>query len=219
MIRVILADDHHLVRQGIRALIDRCDDLKVVGEAENGYQAVKLVEQLVPDILVIDISMPGLSGIQAAEQIRALAVSTQVMILSVYGDQTLVRQALRNGARGYLLKSSVTEELLGAIRAASQGNTYLSPAISSIVVSDLLSAPREPDDTTLLEHLSPREREVLKLVAEGHTNNEIAAFLTVSVKTIEKHRASMMSKLGVHDVPGLVRAALKFGLIFLDVYL
>jgi DNA-binding NarL/FixJ family response regulator len=216
VIRVIVADDHHLVRQGIRALLEKADDIEVVGEAADGQEAVELVERLVPDVLVMDMAMPRLSGNQAIGRVRALGVATQVVILSMYSDETLVRQALRNGAKGYLLKRSVTEELLLAIRAASQGEIYLSPAISRSIVADLLTLQTDADASSPFERLTSREREVLQLISEGHTNNAIAQVLQVSVKTVEKHRANLMSKLNVHDLAGLMRVAIKHGLIFPD---
>jgi DNA-binding NarL/FixJ family response regulator len=215
-IRVIIADDHHLVRQGIRALLEKADDIEVIGEAADGQEAVELVERLAPDVLVMDIAMPRLNGNQAAGQVRALGVATQVVILSMYSDETLVRQALRNGAKGYLLKRSVTEELLLAIRAASRGEIYLSPAISGSIVADFLRLQANADSSGPFERLTSREREVLQLIAEGHTNSAIAQVLTISVKTVEKHRANLMSKLNVHDLAGLMRVAIKHGLIFLD---
>ena len=138
MIRVIVADDHHLVRQGIRALLERADDIQVVGEAADGQEALKLVEHLAPDVLLTDIAMPLLNGIQTAQQVRARHLGTQVVILSVYADQPLIRQALQSGARGYLLKRSLTEELLLAVRAASKGETYLSPPIAGPILAELI---------------------------------------------------------------------------------
>jgi DNA-binding NarL/FixJ family response regulator len=214
MIRVIVADDHHLVRQGIRALLEKADDIEVIGEAADGQEAVELVERLVPDVLVLDIAMPRLNGTQATGRVRALGVATQVVILSMHSDETLVREALRSGARGYLLKRSVTEELLLAVRAASRGEIYLSPAISRSIVADLLMF--QADYKSGFDLLTPREREVLQLIAEGRTNRAIAQMMQVSVKTVEKHRASLMSKLDVHDVAGLTRIAIKHGLVFLD---
>jgi DNA-binding NarL/FixJ family response regulator len=216
VIRVIVVDDHHLVRQGIRALLDKADGIEVVGEAADGQEAVELVERLIPDVLVMDLAMPRLSGTQAVGRVRALGVGTQVVILSMYSDETLVRQALRNGARGYLLKRSVTEELLLAIRAASRGEIYLSPAVSRSVVADFLTLQTGAEASSPFERLTSREREVLQLIAEGNTNSAIAQVLTVSVKTIEKHRANLMSKLDVHDLAGLICVAIKHGLIFLD---
>ncbi|MDH4137269.1 MAG: response regulator transcription factor, partial [Anaerolineae bacterium] len=151
MIRVIVADDHHLVRQGIRALLEKADDIEVVGEAADGQEAVELVERLTPDVLVMDMAMPRLNGSQAVGRVRALGVATQVVILSMYSDETLVRQALRNGARGYLLKRSVTEELLLAVRAASRSEIYLSPAVSRFVVADFLRLQADADASSPFE--------------------------------------------------------------------
>lgn len=216
MIRVVIADDHHLVRQGIRALLDKADDIEVIGEAADGQDAIDLVARLSPDVLVMDISMPRLSGTQVVERLRSQQAPTRILILSMYSDEAVVRQVLRHGARGYLLKNALAEELLQAIRAASRGATYLSPPISEALMGDLASPRADDDGDEPFSRLSPREREVLQLIAEGHTNNTISQLMSVTVKTVEKHRSSIMSKLNVHDVPGLVRFALKHGLIFLD---
>ncbi|MBE0618820.1 MAG: response regulator transcription factor [Proteobacteria bacterium] len=215
MIRLAVADDHHLVRQGICALLEKAPDIQVVGQAEDGMAALELVRRTPPDILVTDVAMPRLSGIQTLERISALGVRTRVIMLSMYSDETLVRQALQFGAAGYLLKRSVSEELLLAVRAAARGETYLSPAVSHVAVEALRQGKR-PAEGGLLERLSPRERQVLQLVAEGRTNGEIARTLGVSKKTVEKHRASLVVKLGVKDLAGLIRLALKEGLIFLE---
>jgi DNA-binding NarL/FixJ family response regulator len=212
MIRVIVADDHHLVRQGIRVLLEQAEDIEVVGEAENGQQAIEWVKRLSPDVLVMDIAMPGMDGLQAAEHIRTLGVATRTVILSMYSDRTLVRRALRSGARGYLLKRSVTAELLLAVRAAARGEVYLSPEISATVVADLLVA--DAAESELQDQLTPRELLVLQLIAEGSTNKAIALTMQISAKTVEKHRANLMAKLHVNDIAGLVRVAIEKGLIF-----
>ena len=216
MIRVLLADDHHLVRQALRALLEKTGGIEVVGEAEDGRQAVKLTQRLTPDVTVLDVAMPNLNGIQATERIRRLRVPTRVVILSMHKDESLVRRALRSGAHGYLLKSAVSEELLLAVRAAVRDEIYLSPSISRKVVEDSLTAEATSESTDAFDQLTQREREVLQLIAEGHTNNEIAKLLVISIKTVEKHRANLMSKLDVHDIAGLVRIAVKRKLIFLS---
>jgi DNA-binding NarL/FixJ family response regulator len=215
MIRVVLADDHNLIRQGIRALLEEAKGIQVVGEADNGHDAVKLVEQLNPDVLLIDITMPRLNGLEAAERIRLQYLATRVLILSMSSDETLVRQALRNGARGYLVKQAAVDELLVALHAVNQGETYLSPAVSATIVNDLLSLPAGATAGGLAR-LSSREREVLQLIAEGMTSREIGELLTITVKTVEKHRSSLMSKLSVHDVAGLTRLAVKYGIVSAD---
>ena len=214
-IRIVLADDHHVVRKGIRALLEKASDIQVVGEASDGREAVDLVSELAPDVLLMDIAMPRMDGIQALELVLASGVPTHIVMLSMYSDKALVQQTLRNGASGYLLKGSVVEELLLAVRAASKGDLYLSPTISRSVLTDLMtgangSAPLSYEELTL------REREVLQLIVEGHTNAAIAKMLGVSIKTVEKHRASIMSKLGAHNLTELIRAAIKHKLVFLD---
>lgn len=216
MIQVVLADDHHLVRQGIRALLAQAGDIEVIGEAEDGQVAVELAQRLAPDVLVMDIGMPYMNGVEAIAQIHALRLPTQILILSMYSDEILVRQALRNGARGYLLKRSVVEELLLAVRAVHRGETYLSPGISNAILADFLAHQADTVEMSLFDRLSPRERQVLQLVAEGRTNNEIAEILQIAVKTVEKHRASLMAKLHVQDLAGLLRKAMRHGLIVFD---
>jgi DNA-binding NarL/FixJ family response regulator len=213
MIRVLIADDHNLVRQGIRALLENTDDVDVVGEAEDGIQAIELVTQLNPDVLVMDISMPRMNGTQATTRIRANRSATQVVILSMYAEEAIVRRALRQGAIGYVLKRAVSEELLLAIRAAAQGDAYLSPPITRAILDNFLAVPSSEDETDLLERLTPREREVLQLIAEGLTNSLIAQEFVISIKTVEKHRLNLMSKLKIHDLAGLVRISVKYGLV------
>ncbi len=215
MIRVIIAEDHNLVRQGIRALLEQSGDVQVVAEAATGQEAVDLTEQHKPDVVVMDLSMPRLDGAQAAERIVDMKLPTQVIILSMYADTTMVQQLLRRGVKGYLLKDAVTEELLLAIRSVSQGKMFLSPTISDSVMTLLLSPP-DAAAANVADLLTPREREVLQLVAEGHTNSAIADILSISVKTVEKHRANLMSKLEVNDLASLIREGIKRGLILLD---
>lgn len=216
MIRVIIADDHNLVRQGIRALLEKEDYIQVIGEAATGHEAISLVESLKPDVVVMDIVMPRMDGAQATERILALDTPTAVIILSMHSDTILAQQLLRQGIKGYLLKDSIAEELPLAIRFASQGRVYLSPAISDSVLTNLMMPQPEEIPESLGDLLTPREREVLQLIAEGYTNSAIAEALTISVKTVEKHRANLMAKLDVHDLPTLIRVAIKQGLIFTD---
>ena len=216
MIRVVIADDHHLVRQGLRALLEKAGDMEVVGEAADGQEALALVERLLPDVLVLDIAMPHLNGVEAVGRLRDLKVKTRALVLSMYADDALVRQALRNGAKGYLLKRAVCDELLLAVRAVGRGDTFLSPEVAGPVVSALVAAPPRPADLGPLDQLTSRERQVLQLIAEGHTNREIATHLHLSEKTVEKHRGHLMAKLQAHDTAALVRFALKHGLVALD---
>jgi DNA-binding NarL/FixJ family response regulator len=216
MIRVVIADDHHLVRKGVRALLESEGDIEVVGEASTGQEAIDLVATHKPHVVIMDISMPRMDGTQAAEQILNMDLRVEVVILSMHSDTIIANQLLRQGVRGYLLKNSIADELPLAIRAASRGQVYLSPAISDSVLQTLMMPNEGPLPESPADLLTPREREVLQLIAEGHTNNAIAEILTISVKTVEKHRASLMSKLGVHDLPTLMRTSIKHGLIFLD---
>jgi DNA-binding NarL/FixJ family response regulator len=216
VIRVVIADDHHLVRQGLRALLEKAGDIEVVAEAADGQEALELVQHLLPDVLVLDIAMPHLNGVEAVGRLRDLNVKTRALILSMYADDTLVRQALRNGAKGYLLKRAVSEELLLAVRAVSRGDTFLSPEVAGPVLTPLVDAPLRVADLGPLDQLTSRERQVLQLIAEGHTNRAIASHLHLSEKTVEKHRGHLMAKLKVHETAGLVRFALKHGVVALD---
>lgn len=214
MIRVVVADDHHLVRQGICALLEKADDMQVIGEAANGLEAVELTAALSPDVVVMDVSMPRLDGRQAVERIKELDTNTVVIILSVHADPVLVRQLISRGAKGYLLKRSIADELPLAIRAAIQGQLFLSPAISESIMTLLATPPASEAAQSALDLLTPREKEVLQLIVEGYTNSGIAEALTISVKTVEKHRANLMAKLDVQDLPSLVRVAIQQGLVF-----
>lgn len=212
MIRVLLAEDHVMVRAGLQALLERVKDIKVIGEASNGQEAIDLTIQYKPDVLVLDIMMPRLNGIQAAEQIRNLKLTAKILFVSMYSDAGLVRQALQTGAKGYVLKTSAGEELLQAIRSVAKGETYLSETISSMIMEDTFHPKMKQVDNPL-ELLSPREKEILQLIAEEHTSNEVGKILSISEKTVEKHRANIMEKLQVRNLAGLVRLAIKHGLI------
>ena len=214
MIRVIIAEDHNLVRQGIRALLEQSGTVQFIAEAATGDEAVKLTEKHKPDVVVMDLSMPRLDGAQAAERILEMKLPTQIIILSMHADTTMVQQLLRRGVKGYLLKDAVSAELMLAIQSVSEGKMFLSPTISDSVMTLLLSP--EAVAESAVDLLTPREREVLQLVAEGNTNNAIAETLHISVKTVEKHRANVMNKLGVNDLASLVREAIKQGLVLLD---
>lgn len=214
MINVILADDHGLVRSGIRALLEQAEDVRVLGEAADGQQAIELAEKLAPDVIVMDIRMPRLNGIEAVEKLRQLKIPARVVVLSMYSDEALVFQSLQSGVKGYVLKTSLGDELLLAVRSAARGETYLSGPISQIMIKHALNPQQAgaPSDT-----LSPREKEILKLIAEEHTSAEIADRLFISEKTVEKHRANLMEKLHARNLAGLVRAAVKIGLVDLEV--
>ncbi|MGH2536443.1 MAG: response regulator [Candidatus Promineifilaceae bacterium] len=216
MIRVIVADDHNIVRQGILKLLEDLPGIEVVGQAATGQQAIELVEALEPEVLVLDIGMPRMDGSQAAERILALSLPTQIVILSMHADALLATRLLRLGVKGYLLKQSLAEELPLAIQAAWQGKMYISPPIADSVLNTLMLEPEGGAAGTAASLLTSREKEVLQLIAEGYTNSAIAEALSISVKTVEKHRANVMAKLDAHDLPTLIRKAIKHGLIFLE---
>lgn len=215
MINVLLVEDHAMVRAGLRALLEQSKDMCVLGEAANGQEGIDMAQQLNPDVIVMDIMMPRMNGIQAAEHMRSLKLKSRVLLLSMHSDQGLVHQALQSGIKGYVLKSSVSEELLHAIRAISRGETYLNAEISSIAVEQSLN-PRPSRSLNPLDDLSPREKEILQLITEEYTSGEIAKMLSISEKTVEKHRANLMEKLNVHNIAGLVRLAIKHGLVNKD---
>jgi len=212
MIRVVIADDHHLVRQGLKALLENSREVEVIGEASTGYEAVEQVEKLQPDVVVMDLSMPRLDGVQAATRILELKSRTEVVIVSMHADTAIVQNLVRRGVKGYLLKDALGTELMFAIRSASAGKLYLSPTISEAVMNMLMT----PSGEDVVVDLTPREHEVLQLVAEGHTNTSIANTLNISVKTVEKHRANLMNKLEADDLATLIRVAIKRRLIFMD---
>jgi DNA-binding NarL/FixJ family response regulator len=215
MIRILIAEDHLMVRAGIRALLEKVGDFTILGEASNGQEALEMTETLKPDVLVMDIMMPRLNGIQAAEQLRSRKNKTYILLLSMYADEGLVYQALQSGVNGYVLKSSVSDELVHAVHEVASGRRFLSEPISEIVMENAFK-PRQTGDLNPLASLSPREKEIMQLIAEEHTSVEIAAFLSISEKTVEKHRANLMEKLHVRNLAGLVRLAVKYRLVDRD---
>lgn len=206
-LRVFLADDHPLLRNGLRGLLER-EGFTVVGEAGDGKEALKLVRQLKPDVAVLDLSMPLLSGIEAARTIQSEGVARGVVLLTVHGEDHYVLEALRAGIRGYVLKSQAPEDIAAAIRQVATGGSYLSPGLSDVLLDAYVNR-REPVD----DPLSPRERQVLRLVAEGKTTKEVAANLEISVKTADSHRSRLMKKLDIHETAGLVRYAIRRGVV------
>jgi two-component system, NarL family, response regulator LiaR len=216
MIRVLIADDHILVRQGIRSLLESAGTIQVVYEASDGNEAIEKVQELQPDIAIVDISMPRLDGVQTSEKILALGLNTQIIILSMHSDPIIVHQLLKIGVRGYLKKDALTEELVLAVNSAMQHKTYLSPTVSDAVLPLILDNYQVDLSGDPVELLTPREREVLQLISEGHTNQSIAYTLGISVKTVEKHRANVMTKLHVSDLPNLIRKAIEYKLIFIQ---
>jgi DNA-binding NarL/FixJ family response regulator len=205
--RVLLADDHLIVRQGVKALLEG-SGLEVVGEASDGQQAVALAEKLRPDVAVLDLTMPRLNGLDAARQILQHNPRTSIVLLTMHTEEHHVAAALRAGVRAYLVKTQAAEDLLQAIREVMRGQIFLSSAVSRVVVDGYLSGAKAPTDP-----LAPREREVLQLVAEGKTSKEIAVILGVSPKTAESYRAHIMEKLDIHETAGLVRYAIRLGLV------
>ena len=213
-IRVLLADDHTLVRAGIRGLLEGLAGVAVVGEAGDGQEALRLAEELRPTVILLDVGMPGLNGLETARRLATLNPAIRVVILSMHNSEEYVLRALRAGCAGYLLKGSAVSELEVAVRAVARGETYLSPAVSKQVVDDYVGRTGGAADP--IDALTPRQREILQLVAEGNTSKEIAQRLALSFKTVEAHRAQIMERLGVHEVAGLVRFAVRVGLVAPD---
>jgi DNA-binding NarL/FixJ family response regulator len=213
-IRVLLAEDHALVRAGFRSLLEAMPGIEVVGEATTGREAIALVASLAPDVVLMDITMPELGGLQAAARVTADYPSVRAIMLSMHDNEEYVWQALHAGAAGYLLKSADSHELELAIRSVARGMSYLSPAVSGHIVSDYMR--RQNIDHGPRERLTPRQIEIVQLIAEGNTNQEIAKALQISVKTVESHRSQLMSRLDIHDVPAIVRYAIRAGLVSAD---
>lgn len=213
-ITVILADDHHLVRAGIRSLLESIDGVEVLADCGDGRQALDLIEKHRPEVAVLDIGMPSLNGLEVARRTAQISPATRVIILSMYADPSYVRQALKAGVAGYLLKGAAVSELSLALDAVMKGEKFLTPKVAQTVVEGFL---RDGDpDGEPVEDLTERQREILQLIAEGRSTREMAEQLDVSVKTIETHRSRLMDRLGIRDVPGLVRFAVRAGLVSPD---
>ena len=213
-IRVLLADDHDLVRAGLRSLLQSINGIEVIGEAADGREAIRLLEELRPDVVLMDVMMPGLNGLEATERIVKEYPSVRVIILSMNAAEEFVLQAIRAGASGYLPKNAKTAELEQALRSVAAGQTYLSPAVSGHVIED--SKRRMETDESAKNPLTPRQREVLQLVAEGKSTKQIAKKLGISVKTVEMNRSQIMDALDIRDIAGLTRYAIRMGIVSSD---
>lgn len=214
-IKVILADDHAVLRAGLRALLNQESDFQVVGEADSGLEALNLAEKLQPDLILLDLSMPGLNGLDALPTLRQLAPQSRILILTMHDDPQYLRQAIKTGAAGYVLKKAADKELLAAMRAVMRGDVYVHPSMTRALLDDILP-PGAEDDEDVWISLSKRQQQVLRLVALGHTSAEIAEQLDLSPKTVETYRARGMEKLGLKTRAALVRFALQRGLLSLD---
>ena len=212
-VRIFLADDHTVMRAGIRLVLERQPDLHVVGEASDGRETVNAIERLHPDVVVMDIAMPNLNGIEATRQILANGVAVSIVVLSMHSDEEYVLRALKAGARGYLLKESAEADLIAAVRAVISGKSFFSPAVSRLLVEDYVRQLQDRDIEDSYELLTTRERETLQLVAEGKSNKDIANLLNLSVYTVETHRSNIMEKLNLHGVPELILYAVRKGVI------
>ena len=213
MIRIVLADDHIVMRNGLRLLLERQPDFEVVGEAADGRQTVEICDGLRPDVVVLDIAMPNLNGIEAARQISAKLPHTAIVILSMHSDEGYVLRALKAGARAYLLKDSAETDLINAIRVVTEGKAFFSPAISKMLVDDYVRRLQQRGVEDSYELLTTREREILQLLAEGKSNKEVANVLSLSLYTVETHRGNILQKLNLHSVPELILYAVRKGVI------
>jgi RNA polymerase sigma factor (sigma-70 family) len=212
-IRILLADDHTLIRGGLRLTIEQNPDLVVVGEAEDGRQAVALAASLRPDVAVLDIGMPNLNGIEAAKQITEADSAPAVVVLSMHRDETYILRALKAGVRGYLLKDSAESDLVRAIRSVAEGKSFFSPTVSKVLLEDYMRKLQRTGAEDSYDLLTPREREILQMVAEGKSNKEVAAVLNISVYTVETHRSNTMEKLKLKGLPELILYAVRKGII------
>ena len=216
-IRVLLADDHTIVRKGLHSLLEDEEDISVIGEAENGYEAIQKVDKLNPDIVVMDVGMPSLNGIEALKILKKNKPQIRVLILSMHGNEEYIIEALKAGACGYILKKSAPNELTSAIRVANAGETYLSPSVTKKVVNRFLierAIGNSQGSTDILP--TTREREIIQLVAEGQANKDIADTLSISLKTVKNHRSNLMDKLGLHNTAEITQYAIRNGILILD---
>ncbi len=216
-IRVLVADDHTIVRKGLCALLDGDKEIEVVGDAENGREAIKKVEQVQPDIVLMDITMPGLNGLETTRQLKKRHPKTKILILTMHDNEEYIFETLRAGASGYLVKRTAPEELISAIHAVNRGESFLSPSISKRVIAGYIRVGQsEQEEDEAFEKLTDREREVLQLIAEGRVNREIAELLHISIKTVETHRSHIMEKLNIRNIAELTQYAIRKGLISLS---
>lgn len=215
-ITVLLVEDHHVVRKGISYLLSLEEDIDIVGEAEDGNEGIKMAKELCPDVVIMDITMPNLNGIDAIKKISKSMPETKVMIMTMHTREQYIRQALRDGASGYLLKESTQDELVDAIRTVHKGGVALSPSISRFVLNEYVRRSDPKRDVDSIELLTDREKQVLRLIAEGKTNKEIAKCLSISKSTVNIHRTNVMQKLDIHDTVGLVRYSIEKGIIVVD---
>jgi len=212
-IRILLADDHTVVRDGLRAVLERESDMEVVAEASDGFESVRLAEAEAPDVVLMDLAMPNMNGMEATRRIVAKNARVRVVILSMHRDESYVLGSLKAGAKGYLLKDSARAEVIQAIRAVSEGRSFLTRKVATILQEDYISALQQHGLEDRYDLLSDREREVLQLIAEGRANKEIANLLTISLTTVETHRAHILQKLDIHSVPELILYAVRKGII------
>jgi two-component system response regulator NreC len=213
--RLLLVEDHTLLRHGIKAMVASDPDIEVVGETDNGRDAVHLAGTLSPGLIIMDLSMPGTNGMEAISQIKRRYPEIRILVLTVHKAEEYIRESLRAGADGYVLKHATRDELMLAIRSLFKGKTYLSPDVANSVVTGYLDGWGTPGEQTPFETMTHREREVLKLIAEGHSNKHIASYLCVSVKTVEKHRSNLMKKLNLHNAAALTAFAIEKGMVIL----
>ena len=211
-IKVIIAEDHTIVRQGLCALLRSEPDIEVVGEASDGLEAIELAKRLIPDVVLMDIAMRNLNGIEATRQIKKLFSQMKVLVLTMYENEECIFQILKAGASGYLIKDSAMTDLVSAIRSIHQGDSYLSPSISKKVIEEYIQRAESGEKRSLGDLLSSREREILQLISEGHSVPQIASLLCISKKTVEAHKTHIMEKLNIHDKVGLIKYAIRMGL-------